>query len=171
MLVHTPLWFSREVIVPGAEVAEQMRYRVRMETQLTCSVGLGPNTMLAKVASDINKPNGQFALQEDPAALKEFVQGLSLRKVPGIGKVKLIHVFGRKVPGIGKVQLAHVSICSRTCSLSDPQRDVAGWVECIDRTCIMLNSCLHRQSIWSTAVMAIQLCCECYECISYVLYD
>ena len=72
----------------GAEVAEQMRYRVFNETQLTCSVGLGPNTMLAKVASDINKPNGQYVLPEDPAALKEFVQSLSLRKVPGIGKVR-----------------------------------------------------------------------------------
>lgn len=72
---------------PGCEVAEQMRYRVRSETQLTCSVGLGPNTMLAKVASDINKPNGQYALPEEPAVLREFVHSLSLRKVPGIGKV------------------------------------------------------------------------------------
>ena len=71
----------------GAEVAEQMRQRVFIETQLTCSVGLGPNTMLAKVASDINKPNGQFVSPENPTALKEFVQSLSLRKVPGIGKV------------------------------------------------------------------------------------
>lgn len=71
----------------GAEVAEQMRYRVFNETQLTCSVGLGPNTMLAKVASDINKPNGQYVLPADSSALKEFVQSLSLRKVPGIGKV------------------------------------------------------------------------------------
>ncbi|KAA6417424.1 MAG: DNA polymerase kappa-like [Trebouxia sp. A1-2] len=85
----------------GAEVAEQMRYRVRTETQLTCSVGLGPNTMLAKVASDINKPNGQFALPEDPAALKEFVQGLSLRKVPGIGKVceQTLKALGMEVCG------------------------------------------------------------------------
>lgn len=64
-----------------------MRCRVFNETQLTCSVGLGPNTMLAKVASDINKPNGQFVLPDDPTALKDFVQSLSLRKVPGIGKV------------------------------------------------------------------------------------
>ena len=74
-------------------MAEQIRYRVRMETQLTCSVGLGPNTMLAKVASDINKPNGQYALPEDPAAIREFVQSLSLRKVPGIGKVRLFLSF------------------------------------------------------------------------------
>ena len=78
---------SRVVCTPGAEVAEKMRHRVFNETQLTCSVGLGPNTMLAKVASDINKPNGQYVLPDDPTALKEFVQSLSLRKVPGIGKV------------------------------------------------------------------------------------
>ena len=75
------------VCVSGAEAAEQVRCRVFNETQLTCSVGLGPNTMLAKVASDINKPNGQYVLPNDPVALKEFVQSLSLRKVPGIGKV------------------------------------------------------------------------------------
>ena len=78
---------SGVVCASGAEVAEQMRYRVFNETQLTCSVGLGPNTMLAKVASDINKPNGQYVLPDDPTALKDFVQSLSLRKVPGIGKV------------------------------------------------------------------------------------
>lgn len=82
LLLTTLAW-----CVAGAEVAEQMRYRVFKETQLTCSVGLGPNTMLAKVASDINKPNGQYELPDDPTALKEFVHSLSLRKVPGIGKV------------------------------------------------------------------------------------
>lgn len=75
------------MVSAGAEVAEQMRYRVFSETQLTCSVGLGPNTLLAKVASDINKPNGQYVLPAHSSALKEFVQSLSLRKVPGIGKV------------------------------------------------------------------------------------
>ena len=74
-------------VIAGAEVAEKLRYRVRTETQLTCSVGIGPNTMLAKVATDINKPNGQYEIPKDPAALKHFVQSLSLRKVPGIGKV------------------------------------------------------------------------------------
>lgn len=68
-------------------MAEEMRLRVQRETHLTCSVGIGPNGMLAKVASDINKPNGQYVLPQDPAALKQFVQTLSLRKVPGIGKV------------------------------------------------------------------------------------
>lgn len=72
----------------GAEVAEDIRCRVQSETKLTCSIGIGPNGMLAKVASDINKPNGQYVLPQDPAALKQFVQSLSLRKVPGIGKVK-----------------------------------------------------------------------------------
>ena len=46
--------------------------------------------MLAKVASDINKPNGQYILPREPTALRDFVQTLSLRKVPGIGKVRLV---------------------------------------------------------------------------------
>ncbi|KAL3138793.1 hypothetical protein ABBQ32_005635 [Trebouxia sp. C0010 RCD-2024] len=85
----------------GAEVAEQMRYRVFSETQLTCSVGLGPNTLLAKVASDINKPNGQYVLPAHSSALKEFVQSLSLRKVPGIGKVceQTLKALGMEVCG------------------------------------------------------------------------
>ena len=77
----------------GAEVAEDIRRRVQSETKLTCSVGIGPNGMLAKVASDINKPNGQYILPQDPASLKLFVQSLSLRKVPGIGKVRVHPAF------------------------------------------------------------------------------
>lgn len=77
----------------GAEVAEDIRRRVQSETKLTCSVGIGPNGMLAKVASDINKPNGQYILPQDPASLKSFVQRLSLRKVPGIGKVRIYSAF------------------------------------------------------------------------------
>ena len=76
-------------VTAGPEVAAEMRARVLKETGLTCSCGVAPNSMLAKVCSDMNKPNGQFAVPPDPAAISRFLEGLSVRKVPGIGKVSL----------------------------------------------------------------------------------
>lgn len=72
----------------GAEVAQVIRHRVHSSTQLTCSCGVAPNRLLAKICSDINKPNGQAVLLPDPAAIKKFVDDLPVRKVPMIGKVQ-----------------------------------------------------------------------------------
>ena len=58
-----------------------------VETGLTCSCGVAPNRMLAKVCSDINKPNGQCVVPADPNEIRRFVDDLPIRKVPGIGKV------------------------------------------------------------------------------------
>lgn len=64
-------------------VAEQLRDKVRQETGLDCSVGIGPNRMLAKLASDYAKPRG---LMEVRAGWEEgFLAGLPLRALPGIG--------------------------------------------------------------------------------------
>ena len=64
-----------------------MRDRVHAETGLTCSCGVAPNRMLAKVCSDVNKPNGQCVISSDPTEIRRFVDALPIRKVPGIGKV------------------------------------------------------------------------------------
>ena len=64
-------------------IAEQLRDRVRQETGLDCSVGIGPNRMIAKLASDYAKPRG---LMEVRAGWEEgFLAGLPLRALPGIG--------------------------------------------------------------------------------------
>jgi DNA polymerase IV len=64
-------------------VAEQLRDRVQQETGLDCSVGIGPNRMIAKLASDFAKPRG---LMEVRAGWEEgFLAGLPLRALPGIG--------------------------------------------------------------------------------------
>ncbi|CAI0425169.1 unnamed protein product [Linum tenue] len=73
--------------VSGAEVAEELREGVFEETGLTCSAGIGPNRLLAKVCSDINKPNGQFVLPNDRMAVMTFISSLPIRKIGGIGKV------------------------------------------------------------------------------------
>jgi DNA polymerase-4 len=64
-------------------VAEQLRDRVRAETGLDCSVGIGPNRMIAKLASDCAKPRG---LMEVRSGWQEgFLAGLPLRALPGVG--------------------------------------------------------------------------------------
>lgn len=47
-----------------AEAAiQQMREEVKQETGLTVSAGCGPNTMVAKIAADFNKPDGQYVVR------------------------------------------------------------------------------------------------------------
>ncbi|XP_038684740.1 DNA polymerase kappa isoform X2 [Tripterygium wilfordii] len=71
----------------GGEIAEELRSKVYEETGLTCSAGVAPNRLLAKVCSDINKPNGQFVLPNDRLAVLTFISSLPIRKIGGIGKV------------------------------------------------------------------------------------
>uniref|UniRef100_A4Y3Z7 DNA polymerase IV n=1 Tax=Shewanella putrefaciens (strain CN-32 / ATCC BAA-453) TaxID=319224 RepID=A4Y3Z7_SHEPC len=66
-------------------IAEAIRRDILAETGLTASAGIAPVKFLAKVASDLNKPNGQYVIT--PEMLPEFVKTLSLRKIPGVGKV------------------------------------------------------------------------------------
>lgn len=69
------------------EAVREMRFRIEQKTTLTASAGIAPNTMLAKVCSDRNKPNGQYRLPPDREAVVAFIQSLPVRKVSGIGKV------------------------------------------------------------------------------------
>ncbi|KAF8019917.1 hypothetical protein BT93_G0569 [Corymbia citriodora subsp. variegata] len=83
--------------VSAGEVAEELRNTVFGETGLTCSAGVAANRLLAKVCSDINKPNGQFVLPNDRLAVMTFISSLPIRKIGGIGKVTehiLTDVFG-----------------------------------------------------------------------------
>ncbi|KAJ6593861.1 IMS-domain-containing protein [Mycena capillaripes] len=80
---------------------EHLRSTVFAETKLTVSAGIAPNTMLAKICSDKNKPNGQFHLSFDSEAIVEFMRDLPIRRVPGIGRVseRLLESIGIKTCG------------------------------------------------------------------------
>jgi DNA polymerase IV len=64
-------------------IAEQLRDQLKRSTGLDCSVGIGPNRMIAKLASDCAKPRG---LMEVRSGWEEgFLAGLPLRAMPGVG--------------------------------------------------------------------------------------
>jgi DNA polymerase-4 len=65
------------------DVAKEIRRRVFEETRLTASAGIASNKMLAKIASDWRKPNGQFAITPDQT--EAFIRDLPVRKIWGVG--------------------------------------------------------------------------------------
>ncbi|KAF5180839.1 Dna polymerase kappa [Thalictrum thalictroides] len=73
--------------ISSEEIAGELRAGVFEETGLTCSAGVAPNRMIAKVCSDIKKPNGHFVLPNNRIAVMTFISSLPIRKIGGIGKV------------------------------------------------------------------------------------
>ncbi|MEZ0167822.1 DNA polymerase IV [Microvirga sp. TS319] len=67
----------------ATQVAREIRARIWQETHLTASAGISFNKFLAKMASDQNKPNGQFVITQGTA--QAFVEGLPIGKFHGIG--------------------------------------------------------------------------------------
>jgi DNA polymerase-4 len=66
-------------------IAQDIRETIHRETGLTASAGISSLKFLAKVASDYNKPNGQFVIT--PSEVYSFIAELPLHKISGVGKV------------------------------------------------------------------------------------
>ena len=71
----------------GYHEAEQfaagLKERILKELGLTCSIGIGPSKVVAKIASDFHKPDGLTVVPPDQ--VQEFLAPLAVRKLPGIG--------------------------------------------------------------------------------------
>ncbi|GAD02467.1 DNA polymerase IV [Agarivorans albus] len=68
-------------------IAEQIRQDIFAKTGLTASAGVAPVKFLAKIASDLNKPNGVYVIK--PQQVSEFIETLALEKISGVGKVSI----------------------------------------------------------------------------------
>jgi DNA polymerase kappa len=63
----------------------ELRHRIYLATNLTASAGIASNLRLAKLSSDINKPNGQFRLENKTDTIINYIGELPIRKINGIG--------------------------------------------------------------------------------------
>lgn len=79
--VLSPLCLSMSHWFCAKQVVEEMRGEIFKKTQLTASAGVAPNKMLAKISSDLNKPNGQYMVSPTREGIIKFVQELPIRKV------------------------------------------------------------------------------------------
>lgn len=69
----------------ATRIAQQIRRRIQTETGLTASAGVSYNKFLAKVASDVNKPDGLTLVTPEQAA--DFIAALPVRRFHGVGRV------------------------------------------------------------------------------------
>lgn len=88
--------------VNASVLAQQIRERVRSELGITVSAGIAPNKFLAKIASDWNKPDGQYVIRPDQ--VEAFVQSLPLGRIPGIGPAQEKRLALYKLQTCGDVQ-------------------------------------------------------------------
>jgi DNA polymerase-4 len=77
-----------------AKIATRIKKRVKETVNLSCSVGIAPNKMLAKIASDMDKPDGLTIITPEKAP--QFIETLPIHKVPGVGKIT-----GQKLTRLG----------------------------------------------------------------------
>ncbi|MDC0200147.1 DNA polymerase IV, partial [Candidatus Nitrosopelagicus sp.] len=64
--------------------AQQLKNEIRNNLKLSCSIGITPNKLLSKIASDYKKPDGLTTVKLEQ--IKEFLSPLKIRAIPGIGK-------------------------------------------------------------------------------------
>ncbi|KAI9888051.1 MAG: hypothetical protein M1823_000173 [Watsoniomyces obsoletus] len=77
-------------------VITQLRNEVAEKTKITISAGIAANGRLAKIASNKNKPNGQYRVPSDRTSIMAFMRDLPVRKLNGVGRV-----FERELDAIG----------------------------------------------------------------------
>lgn len=70
------------------DCVSEIRSRVFKDTKLTISAGISCNTMIAKVCTDVNKPNGQFMVKGYNKEILDFVSNTEVRKFCGVGPVR-----------------------------------------------------------------------------------
>jgi DNA polymerase-4 len=90
---------SRKLFGDPGQMARAIKDMIREKTSLTCSIGVANSKLLAKIASDIQKPDGLTIIA--PRGVRDFLDSLPIGKVPGIGakSQKQLSTLGVKMVG------------------------------------------------------------------------
>ncbi len=88
----------------GETIAAEIRRRIRADTGLTASIGISPNKLLAKIASDLKKPDGMCRL--GPDNLYPVLDALPIQKLFGVGDKSLPAVQAAGIRTFGDLRLA-----------------------------------------------------------------
>jgi DNA polymerase IV len=84
---------------PPLKAAHNLHQRMKSETGLNCSVGIGTSRLIAKVSSGQAKPNGVLYIV--PGEEAKFLAPLDVREIPGVGKVMETHLHALGIKKVG----------------------------------------------------------------------
>jgi DNA polymerase-4 len=84
---------------PPLKAANNLHQRMKTETGLNCSVGIGSSRLIAKVSSGRAKPNGLLWIV--PGEEAKFLAPLDVREIPGVGKVMETHLHSLGIKKVG----------------------------------------------------------------------
>lgn len=122
---------------PSEDIARDIKRVIRQATGLTCSVGIAPNKLLAKIASDLQKPDGLTVIT--PRDIETRIWPLPARKIPGVGPVTEERLRRMGIDTIGQLAAwpveelvaafgpAHGGFLSRAASGMDERPLVSHW--------------------------------------------
>jgi DNA polymerase-4 len=95
---------SRLLHGDGPAIARAIRAATSAELGLTVSVGVGPNKFVAKLASDMDKPDGLTVAPDAPDALAAWLQPLGIERMWGVGPKSLPHFHAAGIRTFGDLQ-------------------------------------------------------------------
>ena len=87
---------------PAQTMASTIKSEITRQTRLTCSIGVAPLKFLAKIASDMQKPDGLTIIH--PAEVADTIKTLPLEKVPGVGKTAYGQLKAMGLRTLGDIQ-------------------------------------------------------------------
>ncbi len=153
----------------AVNVAMKLKERIRADTGLTASVGVAPNKFLAKLGSDLNKPDGLTVVPEDPDAIAKFLAPLAVTRIWGVGKVTAEALRKNGITTIGDVQARGVEGLEKAFGPALARhvhelafgRDERAVVTKYDEKSIssehtFLEDCSDRDVIWQTMVEQVE---------------
>jgi DNA polymerase IV len=119
---------------PPLKAAHKLHQRMKEETRLNCSIGIGSSRLIAKVSSAQAKPNGVLWIV--PGEESEFLAPLDVREIPGVGKVMEGHLHELGIRKVGDLaRLAESELEERFgkwgLALAEKARgeDAGGWFD------------------------------------------
>jgi len=90
-----------EVDKPPEQIAQEIKKRIKSTTGLTCSIGIAPNKLLAKIASDMQKPDGLTIITGGDVETR--IWQLPVRKLWGVGPKTEAYLKGMNIHTIGEL--------------------------------------------------------------------
>jgi len=86
----------------AVNLVKEIKEEIKTKEKLTASVGIGPNKLVAKIASDKNKPDGLTVIK--PTEVYDFLAPLDIKEIPGIGPKTAQRFYQKKIRTIGELR-------------------------------------------------------------------